>query len=216
MTKFQKLISMAILTLALPVAASAQAPSPEIAQAMQKYGIAQTLSKIAVKCSFAKDDLTAMGLNDVTIAVVDLSAKDYGDMLEAGGQSNFVSTTNAAIDTAMQTTICGRLPSDPGAQQYVQSASFLVNEVLYALSESGVSECGEVTQRLAPVIGEAKRIAASTASRPDLAAIKPLTEKRAARIKEMCDTTTMFGGDYLFMSQDPLGHVLTEMGKFMK
>ena len=222
MTKRLHIIITAMLTLclshlALSQDATAQTPSQEsIAAAQQKYGIAQTLSKIAVKCRFAKDELTAMGLNDVTIAVVDLSAKDYGDMLKANGQTAFVSTTDASINTAMQTTICGRIPSDPGARQYVQSASYLVNEVLYAISLSGVSECGDVTQHLAPVLGEAKRIAPTIAARPDLASLEPMAKTRAAEIAGMCDGDNMFDGDYMFMGHDPLGKILIEMGKFMK
>ena len=211
------MLTLCLSHLALSQPAIAQTASQEsIAAAQQKYGIAQTLSKIAVKCRFAKDDLTTMGLNDVTIAVADLSAKDYGDILEANGQTAFVSTTDANIDTAMQTTICGRLPSDPAARQYVQSASYLINEVLYAISLSGVSECGDVTKHIAPVLGEAKRLAQGTAARADLASFEPMAKTRAAEIAEMCDGDNMFDGDYIFMAHDPLGKILIEMGKFMK
>jgi|GEM_PF-2724321 len=207
----------ALIPAALPVSAGTQTLTQEsLEAAKQKYEIAQTVSKIADKCKFSKDDLAALGLNEVTKAVADISAKDYAELLKANGQDAFLGTANGSVNTALKTATCGGLKKDPTARQYVQSASYLINEVLYAVSLSGVEKCGDVTQHIAPVLGEAKRLAPGTAARADLASFKPMAEKRATEIAEMCDGDNMFDGDYIFMAHDPIGKILIEMGKFMK
>ena len=108
------------------------------------------------------------------------------------------------------------MKTDPTILNYVSETSYLINEVLYALSLSGVSECGDVTNLLAPVVEEANRIAPSMSNRPDFDYLAETANNRSQKIKDMCDTDQMFGGDYLFMSQEPLGNVILEMANFMK
>lgn len=213
---FQILAAVLIVLTASSQAKAQSASQADIDFAKQKYQIAQVLNKMADKCKYSEAELTAAGMNNVLRATVKKSSKDYGDYLNAIGQSAFITSMDAQIATATKNSLCRQYKTDPNAQSFIQSGSSLINEMLYAVSLSKVTECGEVTARIAPVIGEANRIAPSMSTRPDLNSLRPLAEANAKAFQEMCNSDSMFGGDYLFMTQDPFGKVVIEMTKFMK
>lgn len=217
MLKFVQILIAALTLVGVSSLAKAQSgPQADINFAKQKYQVAQTLNKMADKCRYAEEDLTAAGLNDVLRATAKVSAKDYGDYLNANGQSAFVTSMDAQIATATKNSRCRQYKADRNVQSFIQSGSLLINEMLYAMSLSGVSQCGDVTALIAPVLTEAKRVAPSMSARPDLTSLKPLADTHAEAFKNMCDDDNMFGGDYLFMTAEPFGKVIIEMAKFMK
>ncbi|MEP4050975.1 MAG: hypothetical protein ABJN22_01890 [Litorimonas sp.] len=211
-----------IFTLVLTLASvSSQVKAQSVSQAdvdfaKQKYQIAEAINKMADKCKYSESDLLAAGMNNVLRATAVVSAEGYRNFLNTNGQSAFVTSMDAQITTATKNSLCSRYKADPNVQSFIQSGSLLINEMLYAISLSGVNECGDVTNLIAPVIAEAKRIAPSMSVRTDLSSLKPLAESNADEFKEMCSDENMFGGDYLFMAQKPFGELVIEMAKFMK
>jgi len=205
-----------VLTLASVSSQVKAVSQADIDFAKQKYQIAEAINKMADKCKYSESDLLAAGMNNVLRATAVVSAEGYRDFLNTNGQSAFVTSMDAQITTATKNSLCSRYKADPNVQSFIQSGSLLINEMLYAISLSGVNECGDVTNLIAPVIAEAKRIAPSMSVRTDLSSLKPLAESNADEFKEMCSDENMFGGDYLFMAQKPFGELVIEMAKFMK
>ncbi len=192
------------------IGANAQTSSEqELVFAKHKYMVAKTMYEVGKKCNAS----TTRPINGVTMAVSELSAKDYGDILQSKGQSTYVTETNTGLSAALSSTPCSAIHNTPNWSVYVQDSSHLINEVLYALHLSNASECGKATNLMKPVMEEATRISPGLKARPDFNAFTPLAETRAEKLKEMCDGDNIFDGDIIFMSQKPLGKIVIEMGK---
>ena len=220
MTRFTTKILTALLTLSLGATAAAQtAADQDITFAKEKYRVGALVSAVGHICRYKKDEASAAGFNALTLAVAELSRDDYSEILKTKGHADFVAQVDAEISQNSKSALCNKSTlSNPGVQQYAQyTKTTLVNEILHALSLSGVSECGDINAPLKPVMAEANRLGPqlSAANHPGLDALGPLSQKRASAFKKMCDPNEMFGGSYMFITNDPFGKVVNEMGKFM-
>ncbi len=219
MIRFSAFCLAAAVTL-VGINAAAQTPADQdLNFAKEKYRVSALVSAVGKLCQYKKDEASAAGFDALTLAVAKLSQDDYGQILKAKGQADFVNQVDAEISQNTKTAICNKTTlSNPSVQQYVQyTKTTLINEILHALSVSGVNECGDISTSLKPVMTEAKRIGPqmSAANHPGFAGLVPLSQTRANGFKELCNPNEMFGGSYMFITNDPFGNVVNEMGKFM-
>ena len=220
MTRFFKLVLTSFIAFGLANMAAAQSQADqEINLAKEKYRVGALVSAVGHICRYKKDEASAAGFNALTLAVAELSRDDYSEILKAKGHADFVAQVDAEISQNSKSAFCDKNTlSNPGVQQYAQyTKTTLVNEILHALSLSVVSECGDINAPLKPVMAEANRLGPqmSAANHPGFSALGPLSQKRANAFKKMCDPNEMFGGSYMFITNDPFGKVVNEMGKFM-
>ena len=175
------------LTLGTGIAISAQAqtaPSAdEINFAKQKYQIAQSVFQASEKCSAT----TNMNMNDVVIATAKLSAKEYGEFLTSNGQTEFVNQIDGGLQNGLKKVSCNTLRQNADVKSYIANMSFLINETLFALSLSGLTECGDFSKSsIQKLMAEADKIAASMPQRPDWAFIKSMAAARSEVLTELC------------------------------
>ena len=184
-------------------------PNQNLEYAKLKYTIAATVYKVNLHCKASRD----MGVNDVTEASTKFAMQEYETLLTEMGQDGHVSDVNQNVTNVIGSVPCSQINRNPEFRNYVTQSSALINDVLFAVSLSEVSECGDVDQNsLTKLMQESNRIAAGMSQRPDYNLVKPLAEKNGEQFRTLC-TDGMFAGNISFLLNDPFSDVVLKMVK---